>query len=486
MTKLEAEFEATKDSVNQRKQQELDEQRLELQSEVGNLRDQLESLKEELDISGTIEDLRKAVEKQEWKKQEIEAENSKLENQRRLLSKEIREDQNELLTKLTELKPFIDILNGLEINSEHLEKKRISITKRKDAPATLNEFVLEIQLNLRNYGRDYDTESLANYLINIHQSFLTIFAGLPGIGKTSLVTYLAKSLGMDSNERLLFIPVARGWTSQKNLLGFFNPLNGKFQPSATGMFEVLDRIQDEETSYPYWFLMDEANLSPIEHYWSSFVAMCDNHREKTITLGDPNNNYLSVPDSVRFIATVNNDNTTELLSPRIIDRAPIVTIPHWDNPSNVDEVADCSNKLTDTILTQESLNKLFMPKGKAGFEMDEERVYEEIVKCLSERSPAEYLPIIFISPRKRNMIEAFCTIARDIMMQDKYDLRALDIAISQHILPLINGNGASYRKRLDKLVKVLNEKGLTYSYSMLQQIIMVGENQFHFYRFFTQ
>ena len=49
-------------------------------------------------------------------------------------------------------------------------------------------------------------------------------------------------------------------------------------------------------------------------------------------------------------------------------------------------------------------------------------------------------------------------------MQDKYDLRAIDIAISQHILPIINGNGMSYRKRLDKLAKVLKEKGLTYSH----------------------
>ncbi len=485
-TKLEAELEETKDSVNQRQQKELDEKRLELQSEVENLRNKLERLKEEVEVIGDIKALREEVGYQERRKRDIERENLNLKNQRDQLSREIQTNQSDLLNKLTELKSYIDVLNGLEISSDSSVEQRRAIVKRQDVPGTLKELVSEIQVNLRWHGRDYDTESLANYLINIHQSFFTVFAGLPGIGKTSLVTYLAKSLGMENNERFLFIPVARGWTSQKNLLGFFNPLNGKFQPSATGMYEALTHIQSEETFYPYWFLLDEANLSPIEHYWSSFVAMCDEHREKIIQLGDPKNKILEIPNSVRFIATINNDNTTELLSPRIIDRVPIITIQRWDNPSDVNEGGDYPDKLTESIMPQDALNKLFIPTGIGGFNADEERVFDEIEKCLSDKNSTEYLPPIYISPRKRKMIGDYCAIARKIMEQDKYGLRAIDIAISQHVLPIINGNGGSYRKRLDKLAKVINEKGLTYSHSMLQQIIMVGESQYDFYRFFMQ
>lgn len=400
------------------------------------------------------------------------------------MSRGILNEQTKLLEKLTELKPYIDILNGLEINSDQSVRPHKNVNRREDVPGTLKEFILEMQSNLGKYGRYYDSESLANYLISIHQSFLTIFAGLPGIGKTSLVTYLSKSLGLESNERFLFIPVARGWTSQKNLLGFFNPLNGKFQPSATGMYEALNHIQKEEKSYPYWFLLDEANLSPIEHYWSSFMAMCDTHREKIIQLGDQNNNNFKIPSSVRFIATINNDNTTELLSPRIIDRVPIITIQHIKTTEDEnDSIDDIPKDSTSSILPQDTLNNLFTPSKEKGFNTDEKRVFDDVVKCLE--TDLENLPIVPVSPRKRKIIEEYCTLARDLM-QEKYGLRSLDIAISQHILPVINGNGDTYRQRLKALEKVLYERDLTYSYSMLQKIIVTGEAQYGFYRFLMQ
>jgi len=487
LEKLKTEFSETQDSINQRKQEELDEQRLELQSDVDNLHAQLKSLKKNLEILEDIKDIKSEVGYWERRKGEMKQENSKLEQQRRQLSRGVQEDQNELLKKLTELKSYIDVLNGLGPSSSPQTKKHTTIAKRQNIPGSLNELISEVQLTLQTYGRDYDTESLANYLINIQQSFLTILSGLPGSGKTSLVTYLAKSLGLEINERILFIPVARGWTSQKNLLGFFNPLNGKFQPSTTGMYEALSRMQDEEESaYPYWVLLDEANLSSIEHYWSSFMAMCDSHRNKIIQLGDPQNSTLVIPNAVRFIATINNDNTTELLSPRIIDRAPVIKIQHWDNPSSANETIGYANKLITELLPQDTLSDLFMPKEGQGFDMDEERVFEDIENSLSEKSTEKYLPSIYISPRKRNMIENYCIVARGIMKKNKYDLRAIDRAVSQHVLPMINGNGGGYRERLDKLAKVLNEKGLTYSHSMLQQMITVGENQHHFYHFFIQ
>ncbi|MCI5147677.1 MAG: hypothetical protein D3923_19595 [Candidatus Electrothrix sp. AR3] len=251
------------------------------------------------------------------------------------------------------------------------------------------------------------------------------------------------------------------------------------------MYEALSHIQHEENSYPYWFLLDEANLSSIEHYWSSFMAMCDPHRKKIIQLGDPNNNNFIIPNSVRFIATINNDNTTELLSPRIIDRVPIITIQHVKNSDEEVDFVDIPEDSVSSILQQDSLDKLLNPSKGKGFNTDEERVFDDIVKCLFETN-SKYLPIIPISPRKRKIIEKYCTIARDIMKQEQYDLRAIDIAISQHILPVINGNGEAYRKRSDKLEKVLNDKDLTYSHSMLQKIILAGENQYDFYRFLMQ
>ncbi|WYD80241.1 MAG: hypothetical protein V8K32_13125 [Candidatus Electrothrix gigas] len=484
LARLQNELEATQNSVTQRQQKKLDKKHLELQSEVENLRNQRNELIENLDDISQIGELKDDVKYLERKKNDLRTTCSNLDSQKIKLSQGILNEQAKLLDKLTELKPYIDILNGLEINADQSIKPHKNVNRRKDAPGTLKEFISEIQGNLIKYGRYYNTESLANYLISIHQSFLTIFAGLPGIGKTSLVTYLSQSLGLESNERFLFIPVARGWTSQKNLLGFFNPLNGKFQPSATGMYEALNHIQNEEKNYPYWFLLDEANLSPIEHYWSSFMAMCDTHREKIIKIGDQNINNFRIPNSVRFIATINNDNTTELLSPRIIDRVPIITIQHVKTPEEKIELPDNSEISVPYVLPQDALDKLFTPSKEKGFDSDEKDVFNDVVKCLETDS--ENLPVVPVSPRKRKIIEEYCTLARDLMQEKYGQRRSLDIAISQHILPAINGNGGAYRQRLEKLEKVLYEKDLTHSHSMLQKIIVTGEFQYDFYRFLMQ
>ena len=481
---LEEKLRETKDEINQHKQRELDQKRIELQLEINELAETLKVLQDKVGHFDNIQMLREEIQYNERKRKEIEKDNSRLENLRSQLSHEVKNDQDELLKKLSNLKSYIDILNGVGIFQEKAPAKSIQINKRTTLPINLREFILEIKTTLGKLGREYEEEALANYLINIQQSFLTIFSGFPGTGKTSLITYLAKALGLEKNNRLQFIPVARGWTSQKNLLGFYNPLNGKFQPSSTGMYEILEKFQEEKIDYPFWFLLDEANLSPIEHYWSAFMAMCDNHREKIIYLGDSDNKKLTISDSIRFIATINYDNTTELLSPRIIDRTPVITLNSSIKPLNHQSSIELSSEYPSVVLSQKDLDSLFSVQTDNGFTLDEERLFDEIVRCLSEKSSGEQFPSIYVSHRKRSMMEKFCSVSRNIMKKEKYELRAFDIAISQHILPIINGNGTEYRKRLDKFLKLLNDRQLTHSSSILQQLIFSGETQYHFYHFF--
>src|SRR5699024_2312845 len=78
-----------------------------------------------------------------------------------------------------------------------------------------------------------------------------------------------------------------------------------------------------------FIILDEANLSPIEHYWSTFYNLTDSIATQSnllsISLG--NNLNLEFANNLRFIATINYDQTTENLSPRVIDRANIIQIP---------------------------------------------------------------------------------------------------------------------------------------------------------------
>ena len=199
------------------------------------------------------------------------------------------------------------------------------------------EVIKAIQQVFVSHGRELDDWQVANLLICTQQSFITFLASLPGVGKTSLARLVAEIQNI--KPRIQEVSVARGWTSQKELIGFFNPLNSRFQASNTGLYAFLKALsgeEDDQSTAMSYALLDEANLSPIEHYWSAFMKTTDGEDEKELTLG---RDKIKIPAHLRFIATINYDGTTEPLSDRVVDRAPIIVLESKEltNPIKTDE-----------------------------------------------------------------------------------------------------------------------------------------------------
>jgi hypothetical protein len=179
----------------------------------------------------------------------------------------------ERLIELVKHKKHFDFLSGREL-VEYDETKPLKYEYKEYCNNPEHEDYLTLRnlvvAKLAKLGRKYDTHFIDNLLISIHQNTLTIFAGLPGTGKTSLARMIIKIL--TPNERSTEVSVHRGWTSQKDLIGFQNPLNNKFHPSSTGMYELLNQINLETINGHFkalpmaYVLLDEANLSPLEHY----------------------------------------------------------------------------------------------------------------------------------------------------------------------------------------------------------------------------
>lgn len=192
--------------------------------------------------------------------------------------------------------------------------------------------------------RDVSSNDIANYLICITQGFITTFAGEPGTGKTSLCNILAKALGLVANapqRRFIDISVERGWSSHKDFIGYYNPLSKKMERSngeVFNAFELMDKECDCDIAEiaPFVILLDEANLSPIEHYWAAFLRNCDfgSVSNRTIPLGGSKS--FKLPDHLRFLATVNFDHTTEELSPRFLDRSWVIML----EPTRIDDEVD--------------------------------------------------------------------------------------------------------------------------------------------------
>ena len=95
------------------------------------------------------------------------------------------------------------------------------ITENNAEEYSVTALIDSITEEIHNY-RSYDKNMIKNMLICITQGFLTVFAGEPGTGKTSICDKIADILGVsqkdESNNRYLSISVERGWTSKNDLL----------------------------------------------------------------------------------------------------------------------------------------------------------------------------------------------------------------------------------------------------------------------------
>ena len=416
--------------------------------------------------------------KLEYKKEFYEADIKKLEDDKRSITESVKlikqnfdNDVSVHTAKLADAKMYTDLLNGINITPQDTHKDinfpSIKLTPLSSELNSAKAYIIEIQKRLKSQDRDLSFNETANLIITTNQSFITIIAGAPGVGKTSLVEKLSKSYGLNENFGYLEINCAKGWTSSKDLIGFFNPLTGKFQQAKTKLKDALEK-SNANLNAPYIVLLDEANLSPMEHYWSDFIKLADNDYLKKIKISDKEE--IRFGDGFRFVATINHDHTTEALSNRLIDRAAIIQLDKLqtliENNTTFDNF--------ETVYDYNELQKLFIETSK--WKSDEELI-KKFFNQIKERIESNNSGII-VSPRKEIAIRKFCRVATGLMEGNSYT--ALDYAVAQHILPLVSGRGEVFENSLKALRNDFTDKGMTKSEKLINKIIERGKELKHF------
>lgn len=174
---------------------------------------------------------------------------------------------------------------------------------------------------------------------------LTVLAGVSGTGKTLLPIKYAEAMGMHS----LVVSVQPRWDSPQDIFGFYNYLEHKYK--ATDLARALIRMD------PYNFpeidkkglpermllvLLDEMNLARVEYYFSEFLSKLE-LRRSVINPSNPTDRRLAeieletgprskadslfhtwVGDNVIFAGTMNEDESTQTLSDKVLDRANVI------------------------------------------------------------------------------------------------------------------------------------------------------------------
>ena len=94
-----------------------------------------------------------------------------------------------------------------------------------------------------------------------------------------------------------------------------------------------------------------------------------------------------IPETLHFVATINNDHTTETLSPRLIDRAWVITLPQLtlrDYSSSVSE-AKIPAEIIEVIPWASLRDAFIPPKEECIFTPEIQKCYDSIIVKLREK-----------------------------------------------------------------------------------------------------
>lgn len=468
------------------KQYELDKLNLQILEST----DKLDQLMKKLNIYEEYDRIQNKISALKRESEHLEYNKGQLEKFKESLGRDIdgiTRDIREKIVSLAGSKMDADIIDfmfrTIQDQRTVVPVKNVQIVHPEEIETELpiEELIRIFMDNMNNKAKRRITYNEAiNLMVSITQNFITVLAGLPGVGKTTLCTIIAKTLGL-YGKRFIKIPVERGWTSRKDLIGYYNPISKTIEKTNIDFYDCLVSVDSEQKqgrgNIPYLVLLDEANLSPIEHYWANFMTLCDSHTDDPIVIGEDCRFYLS--DGFRMVATINYDHTTETLSHRFLDRAWVILIEAPDSHDMLEyayteEDVDNSSKIIDFHL----LKKYFMPNKEDVLQPQVSNVMNEIINLFRLCQP--------VSARSIKAVLNYCVVAQRLMDLSKENLVPLDFAVSQKILPLINGNGDVYLDMMDKLINICKQNSLFRCTSTLEAIKENGIQQYGYFNFFNR
>jgi hypothetical protein len=193
----------------------------------------------------------------------------------------------------------------------------------------------EIKQQVATEGLQINDRLLRRYQLALETRKFVILSGVSGTGKTWLTQAYAEAI----NAEYLLVPVAPNWTTNEDLLGYFNPITLKYHDTEFSRFlkaaatEYKQATEEGRQVKSYHFVLDEMNLARVEYYFAKFLsAMEVRMRKETarIELGSgkeiPESEVLLLTPNLYFIGTVNVDETTHGFADKVYDRAQLIEL----------------------------------------------------------------------------------------------------------------------------------------------------------------
>lgn len=240
----------------------------------------------------------------------------------------------------------VDLPKQMGKTEKYMEVQNKQITQKN--PQDINderaeqEFLTILQQQAMAQNLFYEKEDLVNFHTSLKTNYLTILSGMSGTGKTRLTALYAETIGLTRNNselvelaQYIVIPVSPAYTEPADVLGFLNINTGVYMATDTGLLDLLVNAQKNPEQL-YMVIFDEMNLSQVEHWFSSFISILEmdnpvlqlyNNNEDIVS--NKKQKYpacIEINSNVRFVGTVNIDETTKDFSDRLLDRANVIRL----------------------------------------------------------------------------------------------------------------------------------------------------------------
>jgi hypothetical protein len=194
-----------------------------------------------------------------------------------------------------------------------------------DDNVTLEQFVEMYRLFAASQLHLYYTpEIIRRFVSGMAASKLLILEGISGTGKTSLPYSFSRFLQNPAT----MVSVQPSFRDRTELLGYFNEFSKRF--NETEFLRALYEANYRED--PSFIVLDEMNLARIEYYFAEMLSVLEmpSHDEWVLDLvptawaKDPvklDEGKIHVSDTMWFVGTANNDDSTFTITDKVYDRA---------------------------------------------------------------------------------------------------------------------------------------------------------------------
>ncbi len=350
---LEKEFEARRKSFEESLARQTKQLRDLQEKQIEELKKSIRGLEErKANLAGDVAE----YEVQSKKNEELRAENFRL-----------NKEQDELRRKIEEGKSIIAKADRLKINEANMWK---------DLERPLSGVITEPLVGMDEVGEDGESAALNSFcqaldkcgykfedrtvkafhtgLLCGEYSPLVVLAGISGTGKSLLPELYAHAFGMN------FLPVAvqPRWDGPQDVFGFYNHMEGRYKATEFARLlwqfdqfnnpEAKEFYSDESSLPMSLVLLDEMNLARVEYYFSELLSKLeirnrikDPTDENLRTLAEIELEYgasviadveqakdmgrrLFVWHNILFVGTMNEDESTQMLSSKVIDRSNVI------------------------------------------------------------------------------------------------------------------------------------------------------------------